>query len=336
MSTKFVPLTTRPASTSRHGMTRLRCTRLVSVERRLALGDREALLVERLADDDRDEVDLPQPCERGKILAPADPARVHEAPAHDARDASHLVEVGAFEHPVTVDVGEDERAHAAVLHPGDDLDRRQVARLRPAPGRDEAAARVDAHHRALAELRDDLVEEVDVGERRRTEDDARGARADSIAHGLDRSQPATNLQRDAELAGDALDVVEVLRRAGPRAVEIDDVEVARACLHPCPRRLQGAVGVHGLGVEVALHEAHRPAVGDVDRGIEDHGTAGAVAQRPTKLRSSASPCVEDFSGWHWAPKTLPRSTKEQNVVPYSPTPSTIDSSSGSGTNECTW
>ena len=57
---------------------------------------------------------------------------------------------------------------------------------------------------------------------------------------------------------------------------------------------------------------------------------------PTKLRSSARPCLEDFSGWHCAPKTLPDATKDTNGEPYSPRPSTIDGSSGSATNVCTW
>src|SRR6187200_918551 len=41
MSTKFVPLTTRPASTSRQGMTRLRCTD-PRLRGQVALGGRQA------------------------------------------------------------------------------------------------------------------------------------------------------------------------------------------------------------------------------------------------------------------------------------------------------
>src|SRR5258706_15532129 len=105
MSTKFVPLTTRPASTSRHGMTRLRCIARASVlEGPLALLPREAPLVERLADDDAAEVHLSQRVERHEVLELPDPAGVQEAPAHDARDPAHLVEIGALEHPVLVDV----------------------------------------------------------------------------------------------------------------------------------------------------------------------------------------------------------------------------------------
>src|SRR3954463_10725679 len=86
MSTKLVPLTTRPSSTSRQGITRLRCT--PSVRRRdgpvgplglralvglglqgvLALGDREAPFVERLARDDAAEVDLAQVSQRAQVV----------------------------------------------------------------------------------------------------------------------------------------------------------------------------------------------------------------------------------------------------------------------------
>src|SRR5207253_5462459 len=133
-----------------------------------------------------------------------------------------------------------------------------------------------------------------------------------------------------------LEVVEVLRKSRARAVEVDDVQVARARRDPVARRFERVVVVDGLGVEVALDEADRPAAGDVDRGIEDHGAACTVAQIRTKLRSSASPSVEDFSGWHWAPKTLPCATNDTNGEPYSPMPSTIAGSSGSTTYECTW
>ena len=66
--------------------------------------------------------------------------------------------------------------------------------------------------------------------------DARRAGRERVAHGLDRAQAAAVLDRHAELAGDALEVVEVLRRARARAVEVDDVQVARARLRPTRSR----------------------------------------------------------------------------------------------------
>ncbi len=113
------------------------------------------------------------------------------------------------------------------------------------------------------------------------------------------------------------------------AVEVDDVEEPRPRVDPRPGGLQRRVAVDGAVVEVALDQAHRLAVEDVDGGIEDH--AGVRAARAAKLASMRSPCTEDFSGWNCAPKTEPRATTLANGVPYSLTPSTSASSSGCGT-----
>ena len=176
-------------------------------------------------------------------------------------------------------------------------------RLLPARRRHVAAARVDADDDPLAERAEDVVEEVDVGERGRAEDHALGAGAQRVADRRQRAQAAAVLDRHAELVRDPLEVVEALRRPGPRTVEVDDVEEPRARLDPRARGLDRRVAVDGLLGEVALHQPHRLALGDVDRRVEDHG--GAVrsrrAQIAVKLRSSARPWVEDFSGWNWTP-----------------------------------
>src|SRR6185437_11335365 len=53
--TKLMPLTTRPSLTSRHGM-----SRLASMRDLASLGDREPLVVERAADDDRRDAGVAQ------------------------------------------------------------------------------------------------------------------------------------------------------------------------------------------------------------------------------------------------------------------------------------
>src|SRR4051812_31747610 len=105
-STKFVPFTTRPASTSRQGMIRLKCK--ASAQRFPGLADGEPPLVERLADNDADEVDLAQPRQGAQVLDGADPAGVEERPPDGLGHPAHLVEVGPLEHPVAVDVRVDE------------------------------------------------------------------------------------------------------------------------------------------------------------------------------------------------------------------------------------
>src|SRR4051812_11493935 len=101
MSMKFVPFTTRPLSTSRHGITRLSST-LALPQHLVRLLDREALLVECLARDHAREVHEPQLPQRAEVVERADPARVEKPTADHLGDAAHLVEVGAVEHPVAV------------------------------------------------------------------------------------------------------------------------------------------------------------------------------------------------------------------------------------------
>ena len=134
---------------------------------------------------------------------------------------------------------------------------------------------------------------------------------------------------------------EAMRRL--RASGLDEVVVERAeagvpviglclgmqLLFETSTEHEGATGLGLLGGEVALIEAHRLAVADVDCGIEDQ-SVGTPEQIRTKLPSSCRPCVDDFSGWHCAPKMWPRSTKDTNGEPYSPVPSTTSSSAGSG------
>ena len=64
--------------------------------------------------------------------------------------------------------------------------------------------------------------------------------AQRVADGRQRAQAAAVLDRDAQLALDALEVVQAAGRAVARAVEVDDVQEARAGVHPGTRGLQGS------------------------------------------------------------------------------------------------
>src|SRR5215208_7233327 len=108
MSTKLVPFTTRPLSTSRQGM-----TRLSSIEQLVHFGDREAVLVQRLPRDDSREVHEPQRAQAAEVLERPDPAGIEEPAADDLADSVHLGEVGPLEHPVAVDVRVDELTYTA-------------------------------------------------------------------------------------------------------------------------------------------------------------------------------------------------------------------------------
>ena len=74
-------------------------------------------------------------------------------------------------------------------------------------------------------------------------------------------------------------------RAGAGAVEVDDVQEARARGDPGLGGLQRVVVVVGRVLELALDQPDGLAVHDVDRRVEDHATAirasvGEVAQHP--------------------------------------------------------
>src|SRR5256714_14286154 len=116
MSTKFVPLTTRPLSTSRQGITRFSSTPSILLERVDALAHGEAPLVECLSGDHAGEVHEAKIAQRAKVVDRRDPSGVDEAAADDLGHAPYLLEVGPVEHPITIHVRVDELLHPAPLH----------------------------------------------------------------------------------------------------------------------------------------------------------------------------------------------------------------------------
>ena len=162
-------------------------------------------------------------------------------------------------------------------------------------------------------------------------DGARSGEPKSIEH-LRRIVQGTGVP--VQYGGDPPQMLERPRLARLGAVEVDDVEDARARVHPAPGGLERVVVVDGAVLEAALDEAHRLPLEDVDGRVEDH--AATRAQTAVKLRSSASPSREDFSGWNCTPDTVPRSTIEAKRSPYSATPTTSAGSAGRQANECTW
>src|SRR4051794_21781481 len=315
MSTKLVPFTTRPLSTSRHGITRLSSTGPL-LQDVLRLADREALLVQSLPRDHPGEVHESQLLQRAQVVQRADAARVEEATADHLAHAANLVEVRAVQHPVPVNVGVDELLHAALLHALDHGLGKHLRGLRPAGHRHVALAHVDGHHDAHAPQLEHPVEELEVGVGGRAEHHARGARQQRLAHRHLGAEAAAVLHRDLELLRDPLEVPQVHRPALARAIQVHHVELSGSVLHPRPRGLERIVDVDGLLVEVALAEAHRLPAADVDRGQEDHAARrSADAAMLVKFRRSRSPFSLDFSGWNCVPYTGPRSTALTNWEP---------------------
>ena len=63
----------------------------------------------------------------------------------------------------------------------------------------------------------------------------------------------------------------VLRLAGEGAVQVDQVQAARALLEPVQRHLGGIFGEHGGKVHIALFQANAVTVFEVDGGNQQHG-----------------------------------------------------------------
>src|SRR4051794_6007056 len=140
------------------------------------------------------------------MLERSDAARVQEAPAHGLRDAAHVVEVRALEPAVAVHVRVDEGRDSTVAQPPDRVAGGHLGRLGPARGRDMAAADVDGDEDARPEGADHRIEEVDVAERRRADDDPLRPRAQRLAHRGEAAKAAPVLDGYAGLARDAAQV----------------------------------------------------------------------------------------------------------------------------------
>ena len=148
-----MPLTTRPASTSRQGITRT--ARLMP--RRPGQGQRvlegEPALVERGADDRALDAVGHEPGERLEVGELGDAAGRDHRPVGGGADRAQQVEVRALEHAVLVDVGDDVARAALGVEAGQDVV--QVAAvLGPAARRQRAAAHVEADGHPVAVLRD--------------------------------------------------------------------------------------------------------------------------------------------------------------------------------------
>ena len=134
-------------------------------------------------------------------------------------------------------------------------------------------------------------------------------RASQNAIGAFRADAAAQLHVERGRAQDRLDRGAVARLAGERAVEIDDVEPARARSSEALRLGRRIVVEHGRGAHLAAHQAHAAPVLQVDRGIEDHG------RQPRKLAMRRRPAPWLFSGWNCTPATLPRATAAATAPP---------------------
>ena len=131
------------------------------------------------------------------------------------------------------------------------------------------------------------LQEARVLDRGGADDHVAQAVVDVALDGVEVADAAAELHRDvvADLPQDRLDRRVVLRLAGEGAVQVDQVQAARAGLDPLARHGGRVFAEDGGLVHVALLEANAVAVLEIDRGNEEHGACGeerAVRRRETR------------------------------------------------------
>ena len=119
-----------------------------------------------------------------------------------------------------------------------------------------------------------VFEELGIGQRGGADHDALGAGVQGALDGEAVAKPAAHLDARVRLGGDPAHVLEVLRRAGAGAIEVDDVEPLGPLLGPALRRVERVGVVRGLPLVVALHEPHGMAAPDIDCRVEDQAGTG--------------------------------------------------------------
>ncbi|OEI67227.1 hypothetical protein Cus16_3128 [Curtobacterium sp. ER1/6] len=239
-----------------------------------------------------------------EVVERRDPARGDDGLVGAVTDLAEELDVRPLQRAVLRDVGDDVPGAPGGLEPVEHLPQVPGV-LGPPAARQGGAADVEADGDLLAVLADDARRPLRLLERGGAEVDAGGPGRE---RGLQRGVVA---DAAGQLDRDALDLVDRLRdqpavvAAAERRVEVDEVDPLGTLVAPGAGR-GDRVAVRGLAAGLALREADRLTVDDVDGGQQDEGRGGGeVGHGPVGSVAGAVTRVVGAAGRHGSAPAVP-------------------------------
>lgn len=191
---------------------------------------------------------------------------------HRLRQLDRRIDIDALQHAVAADVGVDDGFDAVVLVLAGQIHHFMAGQLAPAVGRHLAVLGIEPDDDVAAERGAGVLQEARILDRRRADDDERQPIVQPALDGVEIADATAELHRNLapHLGEDGLDRGLVAGLAHESAVQIDQMQPARALVDPMPRHGGGVFREHGGLIHIALFEAHTLTVLQVDGRDEQH------------------------------------------------------------------
>ena len=240
------------------------------------VGHPETTLVDRPPDDDAAQgaTARSQPRQGADVVERAHTtARDHR----DRRRREHrgeLTERGSLQGAVAADLGDDQGGEADFVEASRQIDEIGTRAVGPAADRDRVAAGVEPDRDTTRVLQAELLHQGRSLDRGGADDHPFDARVEQLHRSIDRTHAPAHLDAAGNRAHDVADLVEVRAFAGPRGVEVDDVDPARPGRGELARDADRVVVVDGLGLEITLVQTHAVASAQVDGREQLHAHEG--------------------------------------------------------------
>ena len=207
--------------------------------------------------------------ERLHVFPPAHAAAGDDAASHGRTHRFLRGQVWTGEHPVGADIGVNERGHAERIHAPGERKRTGAGRVDPAFDGDLTALGIDAHRNLVAERPHKFGDECFALRRPRADHHPAHPKRERLFHRGPRPHASAQLDLQPK-RDDRRNLVEVVRLAGKRTVEIDHMHPRTAGSLELRRHVGGVFGVNRLLVGATLHQPHAAPSLDVDGRINRH------------------------------------------------------------------